>query len=204
MEKEKYVINGYQFQTRAEYERAGKEKETIAYLTANTDMTDMKAVLKLYNRSVEKEAFRTIIGLEFLCNMRKKLIASKIASEDTLAPVTVPGTGRAAGAGREKQEGQGKDIYKERYENAVANQKIKNILITVLALVIIAMLIITWTSKYTVFTYFTDYKNDIRNEVIDEMEEWQQELEEREKALEDQEPDTGKDPNMDKSQGMGE
>ena len=38
----KYTIEGYVFQDASDYERAMKERETIAYLSANTDMANMK------------------------------------------------------------------------------------------------------------------------------------------------------------------
>jgi len=44
-----------------DFERAKKEQETIQYLTANTNMADMKALYKLYKMSVEKKSFQTII-----------------------------------------------------------------------------------------------------------------------------------------------
>ena len=52
-----------------------KEKETIGYIVANTNMSDMKAVLKVYNKALDKKSFQTVVGLEFVNNMRKKLIS---------------------------------------------------------------------------------------------------------------------------------
>lgn len=49
-----YTVDGYVFQNASDYERALKEKETIAYLSANTDMANMKDVYKIYKLSVEK------------------------------------------------------------------------------------------------------------------------------------------------------
>lgn len=188
--KEKYILDGFQFSGKIEFERARKEKETIAYLTANTDLTDMKAVLKIYNRSVEKKSFQTVIGLQFLSNIRQRLIGSQIVSENTLAPVAISEGGGTPYLGGQRRKPELNDVekaevqrYKSLYETAVANQKIKNVVIVVLAVVILGMFIITLTSKYTVLTYFTDYKTNIRNEVVDELEDWQQELEKREAEL---------------------
>ena len=86
----KYTISGYSFSNKGDYERALKEKEAISYIVANTNMADMKAVLKVYNRSVEKKSFQTVLGFEFVKNMRKNLINSGIVSEDTIQAVPVP------------------------------------------------------------------------------------------------------------------
>lgn len=187
MAEEKNVVDGYQFVNREEYERAKKEKETIAYLMANTDTTDMKALLRIYNRSVDKNSFQTIIGQQFLHGLRQRLVGSKVVSEDTLAPIQIVSEEAKVSSKADKASASKAERYKKAYENEVANQKIKNLLIGVLLVVIIAMIGITAASRYSVFTYFTDYKTDIRNEVVDEMEEWQKQLESREKELEQRE-----------------
>jgi hypothetical protein len=185
MAKEEYVLDGFLFESRQQYDRAKKEKETIAYLTANTDSSDAKALLKVYNRSVEKGSFQTIIGQQYLYNLRKRLEGSGIVDKTTLAPIQIKTGGAAAKSSKSAQGGQ-ESRYKKLYENEVANRKIKNMIIAVLILVIIGMVAITVTSRYSVYTYFTDYKTQIRNEVEDELEDWQNELEEREKELDQQ------------------
>ena len=151
MEENKYVLDGYQFAGKKALERAQKEKETIIYLKAHTDMSDGKALLKIYNRAVTQKAFQTVIGTDFLCELRRKLISSNTVSEASLAPVPAPGSGRAVteqmstgtSSGereeRRKQNAQIEkaDFYREKYENAVADQKIKNLLIIILIIIII-------------------------------------------------------------------
>ena len=56
-----------------------------------------------------------------------------------------------------------------------------------LLVIIIVMLVITYNSQYSVFTYFTNYKSDMENELIDKYENWESELEERERQLEERE-----------------
>ena len=48
---------------------------------------------------------------------------------------------------------------------------------------LIAVFLLTFKSKYSYLTYFTDYENNIRNEVIDEYEQWEKELKAREDVL---------------------
>lgn len=59
----RFILDGFVFSTRKDYERACKEKETIEYLVANSNMSDMKAVLKIYNKAVEKSRFRRLLDL---------------------------------------------------------------------------------------------------------------------------------------------
>ena len=85
----KYVLDGYLFANAADFERAKKEQETIQYLTANTNMADMKALYKLYKMSVEKKSFQTIFGLQYLEEIRKRLIGSGVVEKDLLEPIPV-------------------------------------------------------------------------------------------------------------------
>lgn len=109
---EKYVIDGFSFQNASDYERAKKEKETIAYLSANTDMTDMKAVYKIYRLSLEKKSFQTIFGLAYLEDLRKRLAGSGIVAEEMLEPIP---TGRLLMVMKQKQaEAEGNRYQKQK------------------------------------------------------------------------------------------
>lgn len=183
----KYTLDGFSFLNAADYERAKKEKETIAYLSANTDMTDMKAVYKIYKLSIEKKSFQTVFGLNYLEELRGRLVGSGTVTEEMLEPIPVAKIVVAA-----KQSSQGvsdKTIqkYQEECQKAKAGSMIKNFLIVVLIIVIGGMLFITSKNQYSIFTYFTNYKEEMRNEIVDELEHWETELNEREAALEKRE-----------------
>ena len=177
------------FQNASDYERAMKERETIAYLSANTDMANMKEIYKIYKLSVEKRSFQTIFGLVFLEELRNRLIGSQTVTEDLLEPIP---TGRVLTVSSPKPSGGGADAkelkkYKEANQKAKSGSLIKNFLIAVLVVVVGVMLFITSQNQYSIFTYFTNYEEDIRNEVVNEFEEWQQQLDEREKELDERE-----------------
>lgn len=185
----KYTIEGYVFQNASDYERAMKERETIAYLSANTDMANMKDVYKIYKLSVEKKSFQTIFGLVFLEELRSRLLGSETVTEDLLEPIptgrvlTVSSAKPAAGGADRKELNK----YKEAYQKAKSGSVIKNFLIVVLVTVVGVMLFITSKNQYSIFTYFTNYEENIRNEIVNEYEEWQQQLEDKEKELEQRE-----------------
>ena len=179
----KYTLEGFSFLTAADYERAKKEKETIAYLSANTDMADMKAIYKIYKLSIEKKSFQTVFGLNYLDDLRKRLVGSGTVTEDMLDPIPVAKV--VVGAKQSEQTVADKTLqkYEEEYQKAKAGGIIKNFLIVVLVIVIVGMLLITSKNQYSVFTYFTNYKEEMRNEIVDELEQWENELNEREAAL---------------------
>lgn len=185
----KYTIEGYVFQNASDYERAMKERETIAYLSANTDMTNMKDVYKIYKLSVEKKSFQTIFGLVFLEELRNRLLGSETVTEDLLEPIP---TGRILTVSTAKTSAGGTDRrelnkYKEAYQKAKSGSVIKNFLIAVLLMVVGVMLFITSKNQYSIFTYFTNYEENIRNEIVNEYEDWQHQLEDKERELEQRE-----------------
>lgn len=189
---EGYSVGGYMFAARADYERALKEQETINYITANTNFSDTKSILKMYNRAVENSSFKSVIGVAFMKELRDKIAGSGILEEKLIAPIPVQKISGGSGnrMARDEKDAQIKR-YREAYENADAGVKIRNIIIAFLAVIIVAMIVITYMSRYSVFTYFTDYKADMENELIDQYEHWQQELEKREAAVKEKEDELG-------------
>ena len=183
------VLDGFKFSSKKEFERAMKEKETIGYIVANTNMSDMKAVLKVYNKAIDKKSFQTVVGLEFVNNMRKKLISSGTVMEKNLAyvPVTSKNAVVQKVPAMSKEAVRNAERYKKAYEEAITGKKIKNMAIAFLIVLLAALVIITVKSKYSVFTYFTDYKSNMENELIDKYEKWEQTLDDRQKALEKEE-----------------
>lgn len=185
----KFIIDGYSFGSKSEYERAKKEKETIMYLSANTNMADMKAVYKIYKQAVEKQTFRSVFGLNYMENIRQRLLGSGFVSEELLEPIPVVNTVSPVSTRSISDDINTKKMqqYKEAYEKAKSGSIIKNFLIVVLIIVIGIMIFITYKNQYSVFTYFTNYKENMRNELINEYEDWTNELEERESQIEERE-----------------
>lgn len=190
------ILDGFKFSSKKEFERACKEKETIEYIVANTNMSDMKAVLKVYNKAVDKKSFRTVIGLVFVQNMRQRLISSGIVKEEHLASVPVLQNTTLTEVTHSVLD---KDLatrnmekYKNAYEAEKAGRKIRNMAIVFLCILLAAVIIITVNSKYSIYTYFTDYESNIENELIDKYEKWEHTLDEREKNLDKREEEIEK------------
>ena len=85
---------------------------------------------------------------------------------------------------KKSKESVSDDSISRLYENEKIKRTILTVAVITLVAVIVAMFVITMSSKYSFLTYFTDYENNIREQVIDEYEEWENSLKEREQALE--------------------
>ncbi len=146
MMTEECILDGYLFTGKEACRRARKEKEVITYLTAHTDSSDGRTLLKIYNRSVEQRSFQTVIGLHYLSRLRQHLIQSGIVSEDILAPI--PAAGGAVPRGKTEElpsehEAEMEGYYEGLYEDAKVNARIKDLLIGVLICVIVGMVAIS-------------------------------------------------------------
>ena len=62
------------------------------------------------------------------------------------------------------------------------NKKLKIALVAALVL-LAGFVIINFRFQYSIFTYFTNYKANMEEELIDKYENWQANLEQREQAL---------------------
>lgn len=186
-------IQNFQFESRQEYDQAKREAELIAKLRQEMDVSEPHNALKLYNRAVSEKRFSTVVGYQFLMELRETIIASELAAASALNDIPVR-------AGQRKRT----DVMPERPGNDGKFQKLyeqqkrtgKKLKITVAALVILlaGFVFINFRFEYSIFTYFTNYKANMEEELIDKYEHWQSELEEREKQLEKQEPTATEQP----------
>lgn len=185
MADKRYIVDGYIFDDKEMFERAKKEKESITQIVSSTNMDDGTELLKIYNKSIEKRAFKTIIGYRFLGGLRKKLVDDEVVSANDLHPIPVAARKVEIVEETEFSEEIKKAKEMQAAENAATEKtKIYRVIITFLVIMIIGIVVITLKSKYTVFTYFTNYEQNIRDEVENEYVQWQEDLEKREKELE--------------------
>lgn len=188
---EGYIVEGYEFAGKTEYEQAKREQETICNLERKMTLGDPKVALSLYNQAVSKKTFKTPVGYEFLKRLRDTIVSCGLVADDALngipiAPKVVKErtVKRDIAIEKKSKESVSDDSISRLYENEKKKRTILTVAVITLVAVIVAMFVITMSSKYSFLTYFTDYENNIREQVIDEYEEWENSLKEREQALE--------------------
>lgn len=82
-----YVIGDFSFETEEDAREAQKEVQAISYIMKQIDNEDPKAVLAAYQQMVKKDLFHTTLGLGFLEDMRKQLLALPEIDAADLPPV---------------------------------------------------------------------------------------------------------------------
>ncbi len=186
MEEKKSVdvnLSRYNFESREAYDRAKKEAEFIRKAEETMDLTDGKTALKLYNKIVKEKIFSSVLGYEFLFELRDVIIETGTAKAENLAPVPVREIIKV-----ENDTLEDRSIEVEKYRQLYEGQKIINskfkIGIIVCVVVLIGFVLVNFKLEYSVFTYFTNYKATMEEDLVNKYEKWSEELEKREQAIE--------------------
>lgn len=178
------VIEGLRFDNADEFELAKKELDAIRIMERKYPLGNARVALSVYNNAVNKKYFKTVVGYAFLKRLRETIVSCGLVSDEMLNPIPVlaaqdgttgdnlPGGGISA-----------QDKYRLLYNGEKRKKTVLALIVAALTVVIIAMFFISTKSGYSFATYFTDYENNIRNEVINDYEEWEKELKAREDAL---------------------
>ena len=179
-ELQEYRLDGYEFADKADYEQAKRESDTIHNIDKKMNLGNPKAALNLYNQAISNNLFKTPVGYAFLRELRTTIISCGLVGEKDLGPIPV-----GAADGTRGTDGADNSIIKNLYAKEKKKSVILSVAVFALVGIIIAMFVVTLHAKYSYITYFTDYEKNIREEVIDEYEDWEKELEAREKALDE-------------------
>jgi len=171
MEKGKtYTYQGFTFSSEAELTEAKKEAEVVAYIRSQADLGNVKTVLKLYNRLIEKGTLNTVLGVAFLKELRSRALESGTVAESSLRPLPEP-------VKPEKQKVD-KGLSKDRKLMELYKERSKNLTIAVVALCLVIVALFAIRMFGTASPY-ADYKQ----EVLDEYAGWKEELTQKEERL---------------------
>ena len=201
MEREQvYLVEGYQFFSKEEAEKAEKELAKVKALNEKLDEDNLSAVKALYMKAMEQQVFETQIGFAYLRNLQVHLIAEgELKPEENPLPVKYSKTmfeeerkhikEDYAAAVSEARDDMKKQIKKERELAEKAKQKCRSWMIAtgVLAIMVIGMFVITLTGKNE---NILNYKNAVTNRYA----EWEQNLSEREEAIRQKQMELGINP----------
>ena len=161
---EKYVVEHFSFEDKAVFERAQMEARLIGTMRKKYKLANGKIALKVYQKASEEE-----------------LPGIPIGSGDG-------GGQNPSGGGSEAAEYSPKRLRElSRFERLYEGQRLLNrklkFVVAALVVLVIAIIVIDFKSEYSVFTYFTDYKAKMEEELIHKYEGWEKELKAREDAL---------------------
>ena len=178
MADEKWIVNGYEFATREDYDKAKKEAESIVYIKAHTNMKDKQQILKIYNKASENKMFHTVIGYDFMHQLYLYLIKNEVMEKQYIKTIPVDKTASQREL-PEDVEAANKlaEQYRVLYQDSKDKGKLQKIIICFLGGLILLMMVMVY------FNYRT-YDEDA---VLDKYSAWEEEVKERENAVTEKE-----------------
>lgn len=183
-EIQSYTVDGYVFETRADYEDALQEKKGIKYLSSQMDLNNTERTQQLYTELIEKKIFRTPIGMDYLKQLRMAVLKNPKFTSDMLLAIPVQTTGHKEKERVEKYVNTKYEATVKKITNDNRKLKIKLrsaiILNFVLAVMIGIMFFITSNSSSP---NILNYERVIQ----DKYAAWEQSLKEKDQELKDRE-----------------
>lgn len=171
MEKGKtYTYQGFTFGSEAELAEAKKEAEVVAYIRSQADLGNVKTVIKLYNRLIEKGTLVTTLGIAFLQELRSRALESGMVAESSLREL--PEAVKPEKLQAEKKPSKDRKLM-EYYK-----EKSKRLTFTVVVLCIVIVILFA-IRLFGTASPFTDYEQKVLNEYAG----FKEELTEREEQL---------------------
>lgn len=171
MEKGKtYTYQGFTFGSEAELAEAKKEAEVVAYIRSQADLGNVKTVIKLYNRLIEKGTLVTTLGIAFLQELRSRALESGMVAESSLREL--PEAVKPETLQAEKKPSKDRKLM-EYYK-----EKSKRLTFTVVVLCIVIVILFA-IRLFGTASPFTDYEQKVLNEYAG----FKEELTEREEQL---------------------
>lgn len=178
MENKNYVVAGYTFKSNQAAQDAKDELNAINYMTQKANKDDPAQIYMLYNKILDRELFKTPVGINYLKSLQQYLYIHKAIPNDKIRPIPINQDVQAILDGK-------RESAKNRNELLDLNRKVKHnkdlfiksvILNVMLLIAIVAMIVITmFSSQANIINYEINLQNKYAS--------WQEELESKEDVL---------------------
>ena len=175
MEK-KFTFQGHTFDDEKQLIAAKKEAEAVEYLRSKTDFSNMNTLRKLYDRILDRDMMETVVGIDFLKEIRETLIGSGMFKDDQIRPVPLLPEVKKLKKRKENQKRSRERTVLERSERQ--NTILKTVCFF-LVVIVIAMFVIVLTGTRSPLAI--KYEEQILNKYAS----WAEELQEKEEYLRD-------------------
>ena len=83
------TVSGFQFDDSMEYALAKKEADIIRYIVERMDLSDPQVALKVYYKLLERQDFKTVVGMTFLKQLRDFCVDSGVVSDESIKLIAV-------------------------------------------------------------------------------------------------------------------
>lgn len=175
MEK-KFTFQGHTFDDEKQLIAAKKEAEAVEYLRSKADFNNMNTLMKLYNRILDRDMMETIIGIEFLKEIRTTLLESGVFKEEQIRPIPL--------LPEVKKLKKRKENQKENKERTLLEQKEhQNMVLKVVCFFLVVLVIGMFA--ITLLGNFSPLPVRYEEQILNKYSAWAQTLKEKEQYLRD-------------------
>lgn len=84
------TVNGFQFENSNDYAEARREADAIEYLTGKMDVSNPEIAIKVYYKLLDRQNLHTIVGYNFLKQLRDFCINSGIVNDSQIKSINMP------------------------------------------------------------------------------------------------------------------
>lgn len=183
--KERFVYGEYAYASKAEWEEAKKEEESVRYIRAKMNLKDTDIVYKLYCRLVDQGSFYTPVGIGFLQELRRQLL-SGVKPPEEIPAIPIRLAKKKSVLAEEISDEEKKKI-KNRADYYQGKLQTTRIVAVGLTFLVIVMFLITMFGPNSPLA-------DANEQVQNQYAAWEQELTEREQAVREKENALGIQP----------
>ncbi|MDF2609258.1 MAG: hypothetical protein K0R92_732 [Lachnospiraceae bacterium] len=179
MKDNELVVNGFLFYTNKDYNDARQEQEAIDHFKSKLNLSNPQEALKLYNKILDKQSFRTPVGYYFLKELQESILASGVKSEN-IKGIMIPAVETGNSGYDDDMNTVTLKHYKELADTLKIRQRNSRIINIFLLFTILAMMVIAINTDKSHYANF-------ENQVINKYEAWEEELMAKEQELEERE-----------------
>ena len=170
----KFTFQGHTFDDEKQLLAAKKEAEAIEYLRGKTDFNNFNQLFNLYNRILDRDMMETMIGIDFLKEIRTTLVNCGLFKEEQIRPLPLPK--------EKKKEKKRAEIRKRTKEATLLEQTKKEvtrwkIVSLFLGGLVVGMFVIVLTGERSPLAIRYE------TQILDKYSAWAQQLQEKEDTL---------------------
>ena len=179
------VVGGYQFNSRADADKARDEQKKIAYIEAHMNMDNPESVQTIYEKMRSNRIFATPVGLDYLKEIRDYLISREEIDNEAVKPLEL---NRMYSLGQEsvtEEELPKRRVVPAKKKNPFEERFFFSLVLNILLVIAVAaMFVIATTSDNP---NIINYENSLVNKYAS----WEQDLREREDRIREEEKRLG-------------
>lgn len=180
MPKNDGLLDGFQFSEPEAYNAAAKDKQIIAYLEKQVDITNADQALRVYQQAIAQDLFSSVVGYTFLKELQEALLQEGKLSQASLTPIPVKTQTKVIEKTVEKPVEVRVPVKEKKPVPPDGKYRAKNrslvIIIILLAATIGAMFFILLSSNLPNIVNY-------RTKIVNEYSSWETELKDKEHAL---------------------